>query len=44
MMRETYRQVTDQLNQHPQECKRLEEERRNRWNKRYNDSAESPKY
>ena len=35
-MRETYRQVTEQLEKHPQECERLEEECNIRLDERHN--------
>ena len=36
IMRETYRQVTEQLEKHPQECERLEEECNIRLDERHN--------
>ena len=36
MMRETYRQVVEQINTYPQECERLEEERMARLQSRQN--------
>ena len=36
MMRETYRQVVEQIEQYPQECERLENERIDRLQQRQN--------
>ena len=41
MMRETYRQVTEQLQKYPEECERLEKERIDRLSKRYNKTQEA---